>query len=556
MKIDIAKRKSLGAFYTPSGLSDILCDWAIRERTDTVLEPSFGGCGFLTSAARRLEKLKSPLPQNNIFGCDIDPDAFNHLSRAFGDITDLSRFALGNFLDLNRPVEWPAFDVVIGNPPYLPYRKIDPAARCVALETARAEGINLDLRSSLWAYFVILGATYLKVGGRCAWVLPGSFLFSHYSQAIRSFVASRFARSRAFLLKERLFLASGTEEQTVILLADGYDPKAEISDADISLSQEETLQALCESIGAWRLSETDSLGNSLGSCGDSVLAQVTEDARTHINSLRERCLPTALGSMFDIRIGLVTGNNKFFVVSEEQAASLGVEIEDLSVVLSKFTQARGISLEPADVAPGGPRHVRKFLVSADLSKDIPAAVKAYLNSYDSEAIAKTSTFRKRKVWSMPDDGRPPFAFLPVMHHAGPRLVLNHAKINCTNTIHRAFLKPGVSLSPELVTISMLTSFSQISAEIVGRRYGAGVLKHEPREADMIDLLLPKISKKSISTAFERIDTSLRRGESSSVMAIADELIYGSLLGQQWKATHRLLSKQLVSLRKNRSPKLN
>jgi adenine-specific DNA-methyltransferase len=292
MKVDLAKRKSLGAFYTPSSLSDILCNWAIRERTDTVLEPSFGGCGFLTSAVKQLEKLGSSAPQNNIYGCDIDPDAFGHLSSAFGDVTDLSRFALGNFLDLAHPRDWPSFDVVIGNPPYLHYRKIDPAARSRALDVTRAEGVNLDLRSSLWAYFVVLGASHLKTGGRCAWVLPASFLFSNYSRTVRNFVASRFSRSRAFLVKERLFLDSGTEEQTVVLLAEGYDPTATISDFDVSLSQHGTLKALDKEIEAWRFTETE----SLAVCGDSVLTQLCKDARTQIDALQDRCPAAPLGS--------------------------------------------------------------------------------------------------------------------------------------------------------------------------------------------------------------------------------------------------------------------
>ncbi|WP_312930811.1 Eco57I restriction-modification methylase domain-containing protein [Agrobacterium cavarae] len=551
MTVDIARRKALGAFYTPSTLSDILCSWAIRRSTDTVLEPSFGGCGFIASAAKQLERLKTPVPQNNIYGCDIDPDAFGHLATTFGDVTDLGRFALGNFLELGQPPGWPLFDVVIGNPPYLPYRKIDSAARSVARDVAVAQGIDLDLRSSLWAYFVVLGAKYLKSGGRCAWVLPGSFLFSQYSQVVRNFVASRFLRSRAFLLKERLFLTSGTEEQTVVLLSEGYNPDAQISNSDISLVQLDTLSALGEEIELWSDRETD----CLSSCGESVQAQIGKHAKAQMESLVERCQPTSLGYIFDIRIGLVTGNNKFFVVSEERAASLGIEIGDLTVVLSKFTQAPGLSISPSDITLAGQSHISRFLVSADLSHELSPALRTYLESYDPELIATTSTFRKRKVWSRPDDGRPPFAFLPVMHHSGPRLVRNDAGINCTNTIHRAYLKPGASIDAELAIISLLTSFSQISAEIVGRRYGSGVLKHEPREADKIEVLLPSIPRRLVSSIFEAIDVCLKRGDFIEVMAQADKLIYGALLGAQWKTAHAELSDQLVSLRKNRSPKL-
>jgi adenine-specific DNA-methyltransferase len=40
--------KALGAFYTDSQIADFLVWWAIRSSRDTVMDPSFGGGGFLT----------------------------------------------------------------------------------------------------------------------------------------------------------------------------------------------------------------------------------------------------------------------------------------------------------------------------------------------------------------------------------------------------------------------------------------------------------------------------------------------------------------------------
>ena len=65
-------QKMLGAFYTPPALSDILVEWAVRNADDRVLEPGFGGCGFIESAFKRLAKLGASDPGSQIFGCDVD----------------------------------------------------------------------------------------------------------------------------------------------------------------------------------------------------------------------------------------------------------------------------------------------------------------------------------------------------------------------------------------------------------------------------------------------------------------------------------------------------
>src|SRR3954466_4942721 len=42
-----ADAKAFGAFYTDAQIAEFLAWWAIRERGDTVLDPSFGGGVFL-----------------------------------------------------------------------------------------------------------------------------------------------------------------------------------------------------------------------------------------------------------------------------------------------------------------------------------------------------------------------------------------------------------------------------------------------------------------------------------------------------------------------------
>jgi len=56
MARQISEKKQYGIFYTPKRVTDILCKWAIRSKTDKVLEPSFGGCKFIESSDRLTRK--------------------------------------------------------------------------------------------------------------------------------------------------------------------------------------------------------------------------------------------------------------------------------------------------------------------------------------------------------------------------------------------------------------------------------------------------------------------------------------------------------------------
>jgi adenine-specific DNA-methyltransferase len=49
--------KLRGGYYTSSEVARWMCDWAIRDPSNTVLEPSCGGGEFLDAAARRFSQL-------------------------------------------------------------------------------------------------------------------------------------------------------------------------------------------------------------------------------------------------------------------------------------------------------------------------------------------------------------------------------------------------------------------------------------------------------------------------------------------------------------------
>src|SRR5437016_4830362 len=64
-------RKILGAFYTPPEVAHFLAAWAIRNSSDQVLDPSFGGGVFLEAAAQRIRALGGN-PSNSVWGVELD----------------------------------------------------------------------------------------------------------------------------------------------------------------------------------------------------------------------------------------------------------------------------------------------------------------------------------------------------------------------------------------------------------------------------------------------------------------------------------------------------
>jgi adenine-specific DNA methylase len=540
-------RRKLGAFYTPERLSQILSDWVIQTPADTVLEPSFGGCGFLQTARERLASLGCATPRAQIYGCDIDPVAFDYLANVLGAPVDLTRFVQADFLKVEPGGAWPrAFSAIVANPPYIPYQALaTDRRRSLSNRNGLIPGVGG--RASLWAYFLAHAVSFLEVGGRMAWVLPGAFLQADYAKPIRDYLAASFVRSAAIVLRERIFLDEGTDEETVILLADGHQS----SDAPsaIQLAEATTLPDLVDLISKWDAGEWSS-GQS-GARPASLGLQ--DEERALLSSLEARADCVVLGDIANVQIGLVTGANQFFVLSREGLQTAGLEPSDCTAILAKFVAAQGVNYTYADhehfCAAGG----RTYLVGS--VKEAPSpALQAYHGTFDRVALESISTFRKRKIWWQPNDGKIPDAFFPVMHHYGPRLVLNPDKITNTNTIHRVYFRDQPSLPQrKLMALSILTTFSQVSAEMVGRRYGSGVLKHEPREAERIRLLMPSVPTNEINRAFEKVDVALKAGNRDLATAIANALIFEAAGLSDKAELSAKLSSMLTDIRVRRRP---
>src|SRR5437867_2465975 len=116
-----SRQKRLGAFYTPEPVARSLVRWALDGRRTPLLDPSFGGCVFLTTGLDELSRLGVRNAPALVFGIDIDPRTTRrHAEKLVGLGVPASNFIYRDFLDLTPESlnGSGAFGAVVGNPPY------------------------------------------------------------------------------------------------------------------------------------------------------------------------------------------------------------------------------------------------------------------------------------------------------------------------------------------------------------------------------------------------------------------------------------------------------
>ena len=382
-----------------------------------------------------------------------------------------------------------------------------------------------------------------------AWVLPSSFLYADYANEIRSIFPQIFKRTLVASLGERIFESEGTDEHTALLLCEGYQqgPAA----AGLELCFAESTSKLEADLQHWQAGH----GAESTFVGKYCLSIMSPDMAAAYNSFARLPNVIRFGDIASVRIGIVTGDNKYFVINQDVAKNHLLTQSSLRSIFAKFTMAPGLTLDETDINQARKSNARCLLVDTTRMRKSSRTLHRYLAIYPEDKKQGNKTFKKRGIWHQPQYEDIPDAFFPYMHHSGPRLVLNDSNITSTNTIHRVFFKEMPRYKKRLVSISLLTTFSQVSAEIEGRCYGSGVLKHEPSEVKKISLHIPNnVEVRDTNEAFLQIDNLLRANDLVGARSLADRFILSRIFGSDYDSTLRRLDTVLDDLRSIRHKK--
>ena len=117
-------------------------------------------------------------------------------------------------------------------------------------------------------------------------------------------------------------------------------------------------------------------------------------------------------------------------------------------------------------------------------------------------VQKAYKCRSRSPWWRVPTVSVPDLFFTYMNHDRPRLITNEANAHHLNSVFGVLLKPELrALGRKWLPLASLNSVTILGAEIVGRAYGGGLLKLEPKEAD----ILPMPSQALLDSAASGLD---------------------------------------------------
>jgi hypothetical protein len=474
----IGERRRLGQFATPALLAREVVSFGIRHMdtpTDIrFLDPAFGAGAFYSAL---LEETR-PNDVAEAAGIEVDPLFADAAAELWADCG--VNVVNGDFTVIEPKGK---YNLIVCNPPYVRHHLIDASSKKrIRQKTERVSGVNLSGLAGLYCHFLLQSVQWMKEGAVGGWLIPSEFMDVNYGRAMKN------------------FLLTGVD----LFQIHRFDPD-DVQFEDALVSSAVVWFRKREPTGR---SVTFSYGGSLGSPKVSRRIGV-ETLRKEAKWTRFPCQPRRSGrtsapklkDYFDVKRGIVTGGNDFFIMDEARIREWGLPFEFFRPVLPSARYVKETEIDSDEFGnPILPR--RLFLLDCRLGEEEVRERYPLLWSYlesGRESVAKGYLCRTRKCWYFQERREAPMLVCTYMgrQKSGSRkafrFILNNSRATVTNSYHALYprgpLSENIARKPSLkrAILETLNGLTPESLDGEGRVYGGGLRKIEPGELLNVDV---------------------------------------------------------------------
>ncbi len=471
-----AERNKLGQFATPSALASDMLKLVKSELPKNLkirfLDPAFGTGAFYSA-------LLGAFPEKRIesaFGIEIDPHYANHAIE-FWKESPLN-LQIGDFFDAKLPSKDKP-NLIICNPPYVRHHHLSTERKGKLQKlVASAAMTKLNGLAGLYCYFLLYAHAWLEDGGYACWLIPSEFLDVNYGTAVKEYLLSKVT-----LLRIHRFDAASVQFDDALVSSSILWFRKSVPPAnqtvEFSLGGSLTKPEILTTVPASRLRETAKWNRA-------ALSGTTVKEETKVR----------LGDLFEIKRGLATGANDFFILSPEEIKEHRLPEKFLIPILPSPRYLRQEIVETDE--RGNPViDQRLFLLSCSLPESEVKNRYPHLWDYYKIGVERktdeTYICSHRSPWYTQEFRAPaPFLCTYMGRNGGQRespfrFILNCSKAVVANVYLMLYPKPALNRFIKEAPNSLKNiweALNKISAESLlseGRVYGGGLHKLEPKE---------------------------------------------------------------------------
>ena len=477
-KKTIDERRRLGQFATPTLLAREVVSYGINNM-DTphdirFFDPACGTGAFYSA-------LLAEADANDITvatAVEIDP-LFANAANNFWREKNINVIN-ADFTDI-EPDDY--YNLIICNPPYVRHHLINVDIKSrIKYKTEITSGVKLSGLAGLYCHFLLQSVQWMDEGAVAGWLIPSEFMDVNYGKAIKNYLLS----------------------EVELFRIHRFDPgDVQFEDALVSSAvvwfrkRKTTAQSVMFTYGGTLESPKVSKDISI----DTLYKEAKWTRFPCLPKRVDKELSPKLRDYFEVKRGIATGGNEFFIMEKSRILDLGLPFEFFRPVLPSARYVQTSEIESDEFGnPILPQHL--FLLDCRLNeKEVREKYPRLWDYLESgrNSVGSGYLCKSRKCWYFQEQREAPMLICTYMGRQSTgngsafRFILNNSRAIVTNSYlalyPRKSLSESLAQKPSLrkTVWELLNMITPDSLHSEGRVYGGGLQKIEPKELLNVDV---------------------------------------------------------------------
>lgn len=464
--------RNKGQFWTPEWVAEAMTSYVLLDKSPILFDPAVGE-GVFYQTAKKLNSEQGYTPK--FLGYEIDSEVLMQAPNNGLSLQDLAGVEISDFV-LNPPKQ--KFSAIVSNPPYIRHHRLSQEKKSLLKQFSQnLVGFSVDGRAGFHVYFFLRALESLADNGRLAFIMPADVCEGIFAEKLWKWITRNFCLECVVNFTSEATPFPDVDTNPLIFFIKKSRPQTDFIWAKCKQSWTKDLKNFVISNF---LQKVDSL--------EIHQRKIEEGVKTGLSRSPEN-KPEGVELLQFARVmrGIATGANEFFFLTRTQAKEKNIPAEFLQIAVGRTRdiESEEITFEEIDALDKKGRPTLLFSPDGRKLEDFPSDVRNYLLKGERLGLPEKALISQRKPWYRMEKRVPPTFLFAYLGRRNVRFVKNTIGVLPLTGFLCVYSLWQDNDFNESLWLALNHPDTLFNLQFVGKSYGSGAIKVEPRSLEKL-----------------------------------------------------------------------